>query len=103
MIRMTVLYPGGPEEHFDLDYYLERHMPMVRERLGAALLRDEIWTGAGTLDGQDPPNRVLLHMYFADRASFDDAFAVAGEEILADIPSYTDIAAVVQFDAPSGA
>ena len=38
MIKISVMYPGGENVRFDMDYYVGKHMPMVREKLGAALL-----------------------------------------------------------------
>lgn len=34
MIRVPVLYPNISRARFDAKYYLEKHMPLVRERLG---------------------------------------------------------------------
>jgi uncharacterized protein (TIGR02118 family) len=36
MIKVTVLYPNTPESRFDLDYYCNTHMPLVRDKLGLA-------------------------------------------------------------------
>ena len=36
MIKVTVFYPNSDGARFDMDYYRDRHMSMVRERLGAA-------------------------------------------------------------------
>ena len=32
MIRVTVLYPRSSDTHFDMDYYLNKHIPMVKAR-----------------------------------------------------------------------
>jgi hypothetical protein len=37
MINVTVLYPQTEGARFDWAYYLEKHIPMVRQKLGAAL------------------------------------------------------------------
>ena len=34
MIRVSVLSPMGEGKKFDATYYLQKHMPLVRERLG---------------------------------------------------------------------
>ena|GEM_PF-4514154 len=33
MIRVTVLWPKTSESHFDMDYYLSKHVPMTKARL----------------------------------------------------------------------
>lgn len=37
MIQITVVYPNSAGSHFDIRYYCDRHIPLVRRLLGAAL------------------------------------------------------------------
>lgn len=37
MIRVSVMYPKQDGGEFNYDYYLQTHMPLVKERLGDAL------------------------------------------------------------------
>ena len=37
MIQVTVLYPNMPGSRFDLEYYLNTHMPMSGRLLGPAV------------------------------------------------------------------
>jgi uncharacterized protein (TIGR02118 family) len=37
MIKVSVLYPSGAGKTFDTAYYCNKHIPMVRQLLGAAL------------------------------------------------------------------
>ena len=42
MVRVTVLYPNESAKRFDHDYYANKHLPMVMERLkGSGMLRYE--------------------------------------------------------------
>ncbi len=36
MIKVSVLYPGGEEIKFDMAYYCEKHIPLVKDCLGTA-------------------------------------------------------------------
>ena len=36
MIKVSVFYPERAGSKFDMDYYCNTHIPMVREKLGAA-------------------------------------------------------------------
>ena len=40
MIKVTVLYPNKPGSHFDVEYYLNTHMPMSARLLGVAVKDD---------------------------------------------------------------
>ncbi len=36
MIKVSVMYPNNPGARFDHDYYRDKHMPLVKARLGDA-------------------------------------------------------------------
>ena len=36
MIKVSVLYPAGESTKFDMNYYCTSHMPMARDKFGAA-------------------------------------------------------------------
>ncbi|MEU7811166.1 hypothetical protein [Pseudonocardia sp. NPDC049154] len=52
MIKVSSLYPYNEGSRFDMDYYLGQHIPMVQEKLGAALKGVSVEQGAagGTPD-----------------------------------------------------
>jgi hypothetical protein len=37
MIKVSVLYPHKEDFKFDMNYYINSHIPMVGEKLGSAL------------------------------------------------------------------
>ena len=37
MIEVSVMYPYSPAARFDHDYYRDRHMPLIKSRMGATL------------------------------------------------------------------
>ena len=95
MIRISVLYPAGPA--FDMDYYLNRHTPMLRERLGAALKSLAIEHGvAGIAPGDQPTYQVLCHLGFDSVEAFQAAFAAHAGAIMSDIANYTAAQPVIQ-------
>ncbi len=47
MIKISVLYPGGAGTTFDMAYYLDRHIPVVRAKLGAACKSAAVEQGLG--------------------------------------------------------
>jgi uncharacterized protein (TIGR02118 family) len=97
MIKVSVMYPQGEGTTFDMNYYLQSHMPMVRERLGAACTGIAVEQGlAGGAPGTGPTYTALGHLMFDSMESFQNAFAPHATEIMADIPNYTNVQPVIQ-------
>ncbi len=97
MIKVSVLYPNGPETSFDMDYYLNRHLPMVQSTLGPSLLRVTAEEGLGGGAPGDPATyRVMGHLYFESVDAFQAAFGPHAESLLGDIPNYTNAEPVMQ-------
>ncbi len=95
MIRVSVLYPTGPA--FDLEYYLSRHMKLVREKLGPALKSVAVEHGlSGPAPNSPPAFQVLCHLGFDSVEAFQAAFAPHAQAIMADIPNYTAAEPVIQ-------
>jgi uncharacterized protein (TIGR02118 family) len=96
MIRVSMLFPDREGASFDMNYYLNSHMPMIRKKLGSALLRDEIWKGLGGPRDQPATYRVLQHLYFDSPGSFNIAFHDHARNIMADIPNFTNVEPVIE-------
>jgi len=97
VIIVSVLYPTGPGSRFDMDYYLRSHIPMVQQRLGAALRRVAVEQGlAGGGSGEPPPFLAAGHLHFDSLEAFQKAFAPHAGPILADVPNYTSAQPVIQ-------
>jgi uncharacterized protein (TIGR02118 family) len=97
MIKVSVMYPSGADIRFDIDYYCTRHMPMVRERMGAALRQMAVDHGmAGGTPGSAAPYAAIGHLVFDSVEAFQAAFNPHAKEIFADIPNYTNAKPQVQ-------
>lgn len=97
MIKITVLYPNGPAARFDMEYYINKHMPMVRQKCAPECRRIAAEGGlAGGTPGSRPPYIAVGHLTFDSVAAFQKAFIPHAPEILADIPNYTNIKPVIQ-------
>ncbi len=97
MIKVSVLYPSDKGSKFDIDYYCNKHIPMVQRNLGAACKQVAVEHGlAGAEPGLKPPFAALGHLYFDSVEAFQAAFAPHAGEIMADIPNYTDISPIIQ-------
>ena len=97
MIRVTVMYPATEGASFDMDYYCNRHMPMVLERVGGACKGAVVDEGiAGGMPGSPAPFVAAAHMLFDSVAAFEAAFGPHAREIMADVANYTTIRPSVQ-------
>src|SRR3989442_466365 len=98
MVRITVLYPAGEGKKFDHDYFVRKHLALVRERLGKfGLVRTEADKGvAGGAPGAPAPYVAVAHVYFNRVADFQKGMGEHGKEIMGDIPNYTNIQPQVQ-------
>jgi uncharacterized protein (TIGR02118 family) len=98
MIRVSVMYPSGQGKKFDYDYYVNKHMTLVKNRIGAAGLRRlEVDRGlAGGAPGTPAPYAAVGHLYFDSVADFQAAMKPHGKEFFADVPNFTDITPQMQ-------
>jgi uncharacterized protein (TIGR02118 family) len=98
MIRVSVMYPSGEAKKFDYDYYVNKHMALVKNRLGGAGLRRlEVDKGvAGGAPGAPAPFACVGHLYFDTVGDFQAAMKPHGKELFADVPNFTNITPEVQ-------
>ena len=97
MIKVSVMYPNKPGARFDEAYYLDKHMPMVKARMGPALKYYAVDKGvAGGGPGDLPTYLAVAHLHCESIDDFQKGFGPHTQEILGDIPNYTDQAPVVQ-------
>ena len=98
MIRFTALYPNQPGKRFDLEYYIHRHLALVNERLTPlGLIRYEVDEGLSSWEEDSaPPFVCISHLYFETVEASRHAFATHANELVADIPNYTDIQPLLQ-------
>ena len=97
MIKVSVFYPNNEGSKFDIDYYCNRHMPMVQQKLGTACKGAAVEQGiAGPTPGSRPAFVAMGHIYFDSVETFQTAFGPHADAIMADIPNYTDIQPTLQ-------
>jgi uncharacterized protein (TIGR02118 family) len=98
MYRISFMYPNTTGSKFNHDYYAQKHMPFVGERLkDHGLVRYEIDRGlAGGAPGSPAPFVATAHLYFNKLADFENGMKACGKELLGDVPNYTDLTPQVQ-------
>jgi uncharacterized protein (TIGR02118 family) len=96
MIKVSVMYPNGPDARFDDVYYREQHMPMVKKLMGDNC---EYYTVDKALAGVPESNAPYIaagHLICDSLEAFQAGFGPHTEEIMADIPNYTNQTPVIQ-------
>lgn len=96
MIRLTVLYPKTADSQFDLRYYLDKHIPLVRERLEPfGLTGIDMQEGLGAADAP-PPYAMITGLAFNSTDELERGMGTHGAELLGDIPNFTNVQPVTQ-------
>ena len=97
MIKVSILYPSGEGKRFDMAYYCDKHIAMVKEKLGAACKRVDVDLGlGGKQPGSIPPYVAMAHLCFDSIEAFQAAFGPNNAAFRADLPNYTDIEPNIQ-------
>ena len=82
----------------DHTYYRDKHMPLVKARLGESCRFYTVDKGLAGRDPGEPAAYIAMcHFYCDSVEAFQGGFAPHADEIRADIPNYTDLNPVVQF------
>lgn len=89
MISLVVSYPRSEDGHFDADYYVSHHLPLVREAWGPH--------GLDSIEGYFPAGDegdilAMAVCTFANQSAIDTAFAAPRtDEVMADVANYTNL------------
>jgi len=92
MIKVNGLYPNEQGKKFDMEYYLNGHIPMVQEKVGATIKGGGLEQGLSSIEPGSPPTYVAMgYMLFDSVEAFQSAFGPHAQAIMADRPNFTDI------------
>ena len=97
MIKVSVMYPNGPDVHFDDVYYTKNHMPMVKDRMGEHCQYYTVDRGlsSGAPDA-NAPYIAMGHLFCDSLEAFQAGFGPHTKEIMGDIPNYTNQTPIIQ-------
>ena len=99
MIRVTVLFPKTSDSHFDMDYYLSKHVPMTTSKLQSLGIpvKTEVDEGLGTImPGEPAPYAAIGYLLFENMEDLQKGLATHGAEIMGDIPNFTNVQPQIQ-------
>ncbi|MEN2508096.1 EthD family reductase [Stutzerimonas stutzeri] len=97
MIKVSVMYPNTPGARFDHDYYRDKHLPLLKARMGDACLYYTIDKAiAGGTPDKPAPYVAMCHIFCESVEAFQAGIGPHAEEIMADIANYTDLTPIRQ-------
>ncbi len=99
MIRVTVLFPKTSNSHFDMDYYLTKHVPMTKAILQSSGLNVEAQVDEGlgsAVPGEPAPFAAIGYLLFEKIEDFQNGLTTHGAAIMADIPNFTNVQPQIQ-------
>lgn len=98
MINVIVVYPAEDEGWFDIDYYLNRHIPFFEELFRPfGLVRIEVDGGMETIPhGDRPVFRVMTRMRFRSVDELRCGIRRCEPRINEDVPRFTNLTPIVQ-------
>jgi uncharacterized protein (TIGR02118 family) len=86
MVKVSVMYPNHEGTKFDMTYYINRHIPMVRQLLGSALRGVSVEQG---ISGEEPGSPAAYvatgHLLFDSVEAFQTSFGPHAQAIMEDI------------------
>jgi uncharacterized protein (TIGR02118 family) len=97
MIKVSVFYPNSDNTTFNMDYYLNKHIPMVAGLLGDAVKSATVEKGlVGGTPEAPAAYSAIGNLYFDSTEAFEKSFGANADVIMADIPNYTNSEPVLQ-------
>ena len=99
---VSVVYPKTATSRFDHAYYTSHHVPLVNRTYGAHGMKSiKVLRGTSSLGGA-PVYELIALLEFADMDAFLKAAGAHSDEVMADVPKFTDIQPIVQFNDSIG-
>ena len=97
MVKVSIFYPNRNGTKFNMSYYVDHHMPIVRRLLGSALKGVLVEQGiCGEEPGSPAPYVATGHLLFESLEAYQTNFAPHAKEIIEDIPKYTNSKPLIQ-------
>jgi uncharacterized protein (TIGR02118 family) len=99
MIRLTIMYPDAEDAYFDMDYYINKHITLVKDTCGDAIKActvEQALGGGGP--GSEASYRVVARLSVDSMDDFLKYVAPNDPIFAADVPNFTNIKPVIQIN-----
>lgn len=97
LIKLSVLFPYDQGKSFDMPYYYDKHIPLLKQLIGSRCLTMSVEQGiADAVPGTKAVYVVMNHFYFRTLSDFHSSFSPHASIIMSDIINFTDSHPVIQ-------
>ena len=97
MINLTVLHPYVENKKFDMDYYLNVHIPHIKAIGGKKIKNIYIEKGLSGLKPNSPPSfKVIIHLSFESKEDCEELLAKVGKLPTDDTANFTEVTPILQ-------
>lgn len=91
MLKFSIYYPFNQDVSFNYDYYLEKHIPLVKTELeDLGLEKLEVVMGQSGMMNKEPSFFAVANMYFEDAAAMANALKQGGQKLMEDLNNFTN-------------
>ncbi len=94
MIKVSILYPNIPGNKFDMDYFCNKHVVLIKRLFGDACKGMSV--EEGTQEFYPSPYLAIVSLQFESADSLIYSAVKCAKEIASDIPNFTDITPKIQ-------
>ena len=98
MARIVILYPNTPDARFDMEYYTNSHLALVRDLLGDAVVSISVHKGVGGPGGSPARFGISTAIECRDMQSLIAAISAGEEKIGQDVANFTTIEPTIQIE-----
>jgi uncharacterized protein (TIGR02118 family) len=87
---LTVLFPNGPGVKFDIDYYVNHHIPLILKLYGKSIRNYEVFQPETSPNGPPPQFLAMANIWIADQKAFMQAGRDHAKDFAPDVPNFTN-------------
>lgn len=97
MYKITIFYPVKENDWFDMEYYVEKHVPLSKSIFGDSLKGLAIEEAYNhEQDAQNRSYKVIGHLFFERIEEFYEKFLPKKRILEEDAKNYTSVNALIQ-------
>jgi uncharacterized protein (TIGR02118 family) len=85
---LTVLFPSGEGVKFDIDYYVNHHIPLILSLYGKSIRNYEVFQAQPGPNGAVPQFLAMANIWIADEEAFAEAGRQHAKDFAPDVPNF---------------